>query len=188
VNHTLVGCGLVRAGKYRYSMESGEPKPECLSWPSRWAGQVANDRPDVVLLVVGRWETVDRFKDGQWTHVGDPAFDAYLSGELRQALDVLGSTGARVVVTTEPYNRRAEKPDGTLYPEDQPARVNQWNALVRRVVAQYPNAAVLDFNKKLGPGGAYTTKVDGVRMRSDGVHPTAEAVKWLTPWLLDGLR
>jgi lysophospholipase L1-like esterase len=142
----------------------------------------------VVLLVVGRWETVDHLRDGQWTHVGDPAFDAYLTSEMRQALDLLGSTGAKVVVTTEAYNRRAEKPDGSLYPEDRPERVDGWNALVRTVVAQYPNAAVLDFNKKLCPGGAYTTKVDGVKMRSDGVHPTAEAVKWLTPWLLDALR
>ena len=35
---------------------------------------------------------------------------------------------------------------------------------------------------------AYTTKVDGIRMRNDGVHPTPEAVKWLTPWLTDALR
>jgi hypothetical protein len=187
VNHTLVGCGIVRGGPFRYSAESGNPKPECESWPSRWAGQIAKDGPAVALLVVGRWETIDRMHDGKWTHVGDPAFDAYLTGELRQALDVLGSSGARVLVTTEPYNRRAEKADGTLYPEDQPDRIDRWNALLRSVVAQYANARVLDLNKKLGPGGYYTTKVDGIKMRSDGVHPTADAVKWLAPWLLDAL-
>jgi peptidoglycan/LPS O-acetylase OafA/YrhL len=187
INHTLVGCGVVRGGPFRYSAESGNPKPECETWPSRWAGQVAYDRPDVVLLVVGRWETIDRVHDGRWTHVGEPSFDAYLTGELRHAVEVLGSMGARVIVTTEPYNRRAEKPDGSLYPEDQPDRIDSWNGLVRKVVAQYPNARVLDLNTKLGPGGAYTTKVDGIKMRSDGVHPTAEAVKWLTPWLLQSL-
>lgn len=187
VNHTLVGCGIVRGGPFRYSAESGNPKPECESWPSRWAGQVAVDKPHVVLLVVGRWETVDRVYGGRWTSVGDPAFDTYLAGELRQALTVLGSAGARVVVTTEPYNRRAEKPDGSLYPEDQPDRIDHWNALLRNVVAQDPNARVLDLNEKLGPGGYYMSRVDGIKMRSDGVHPTAEAVKWLTPWLLDAL-
>ena len=59
---------------------------------------------------------------------------------------------------------------------------------MRRVVGQRPNVTVLDLNKKLGPNGAYTTKVDGIRMRSDGVHPTPEAVEWLTPWLTDALR
>jgi peptidoglycan/LPS O-acetylase OafA/YrhL len=188
INHTLVGCGIVRGGPFRYSAESGNPKPECETWPSRWADQIAYDRPDVVLLVVGRWETIDRVHDGRWTHVGDPSFDAYLTGELRQALQVLGITAARIIVTTEPYNRRAEKPDGSLYPEDEPDRIDRWNTLVGNVVAQFRNARVLDLNKKLDPGGAYTTKVEGVKMRSDGVHPTAEAVKWLTPWLVQSLR
>lgn len=59
--------------------------------------------------------------------------------------------------------------------------------MLRKVAAKRPNVSVLDFNAKLNPGGSYTAKVDGIRMRSDGVHPTAEAVKWLTPWLLDSL-
>ena len=146
-------------------------KPECDAWPSRWSQRINHDRPDVVLLIVGRWEIVDRMHEGRWTAIGDPAYDAYLRGELDRALDILGSTGARVVVTTEPYNRRGEKPDGSLYPEDDPDRVDDWNTLLRRVVGQRPNVTVLDLNKKLAPNGAYTTKVDGIRMRSDGVHP-----------------
>jgi len=142
----------------------------------------------VVLLVVGRWEVVDRMNEGRWTHIGEPGYDAYLRGELTRALDILGSTGARIVVTTEPYNRRAEKADGSLYPEDQPKRVDRWNALLRSVVAERSNARVLDLNKKLSPNGVYTTKVDGIRVRSDGVHPTPEAVEWLTPWLVEALR
>jgi hypothetical protein len=141
-----------------------------------------------VLLIIGRWEVVDRVSEGNWTHVGDPAYDAYLRGELNRALDILGSTGARVVITTEPYNRRGEKPDGSLYPEDDPDRIDEWNALVRSVAKARPNVTVLDLNRKLGPNGAYTNRIDGIRMRMDGVHPTPEAVKWLTPWLTDALR
>jgi len=92
------------------------------------------------------------------------------------------------VVTTEPYNRRAEKPDGSLYPEDQPTRVERWNTLLRSVVAQRKNASVLDLNEKLSPNGYYQAKVNGIRVRSDGVHPTPEAVEWLTPWLVEALR
>lgn len=188
INYTTIGCGVARGGPYRYFGETLNQKPECDTWPSRWAQRIKHDRPDVVLLIIGRWEIVDRKNGGRWTHIGDPAYDAYLRGELGRALDILGSTGARIVVTTEPYNRRGEKPDGTLYPEDDPDRVDEWNALLRRVVGQRPNVTVLDLNKKLGPNGVYTTKVDGIRMRSDGVHPTPEAVKWLTPWLTDALR
>jgi peptidoglycan/LPS O-acetylase OafA/YrhL len=187
-NYTTIGCGVARGGPYRYFGQTLNQKPECDAWPSRWSQRISHDRPDVVLLIIGRWEIVDRMHEGEWTHIGDPAYDAYLGGELGRALDILGSTGARVVVTTEPYNRRGEKPDGSLYPEDDPDRVDEWNALLRRIVGKRPNVMVLDLNKKLGPNGAYTTKVDGIRVRSDGVHPTPEAVKWLTPWLTDALR
>ncbi len=188
LDRTTIGCGLVRGGPYRYSGQPLEQKPECDAWPERWTQRIGHDRPDVALMVVGRWETVDRKWNGRWAHIGQPDFDAYLESELRRALDILSSTGALVVVTTEPYNRHGEQADGTLYPEDQPSRVNQWNTLLRKVVNGRPNVTVLDLNKKLGPNGTYTNKINGVQVRSDGVHPTPNAVKWLTPWLLDAVR
>ncbi len=187
-NYTTIGCGIARGGPYRYTGVTLNQKPECDTWPIRWSQRINHDRPDVVLLIVGRWEVVDRLNEGRWTHIGEPGYDGYLRGELSRALDILGSTGARIVVTTEPYNRRAEKPDGSLYPEDDPDRVDEWNALVRSVAKKRPNVSVLDLNAKLTPNGYYTNRVDGIRMRSDGVHPTPEAVEWLTPWLVDALR
>ncbi len=51
------------------------------------------------------------------------------------------------------------------------------------------NVTVLDLNRKLGgPNGGYTNRIDGIKVRADGVHPTPEAVEWLTPWLVDALR
>ncbi len=142
-------------------------------------------------MMVGRWEVVDRKWNGNWAHIGQPDFDKYLESELRHALDILGSTGgALVVVSTEPYSRHGEQTNGNLYPEDQPSRVDQWNALLRRVVADRKNVTVLDLNKKLAPNGGYTNKINGVQVRIDGVHPpTPNAVKWMTPpWLLDAVR
>jgi peptidoglycan/LPS O-acetylase OafA/YrhL len=188
VDHTIIGCSLVRGGPYRYLGQTLDQKPECETWPSRWPAQVAADQPDVALLIIGRWETVDRVNEGRWTHIGDPAFDAYLGGELQRALDTLGTTGIRVAVATVPYSRRGEKPDGTLYPEDQPERVDQWNTLLRRTIGQRPNVSILDLNRKLCPDGVYTAKVDGIQVRSDGVHLTPEGVQWLTPWLEESLR
>jgi hypothetical protein len=187
-NYTTIGCGVARGGPYRYAGETLNQKPECDDWPARWSQRINHDRPDVVLLIIGRWEIVDRVNEGDWTHIGDDSYDAYLRGELGRALDILSSTGARVVVTTEPYNRRGERADGSLYPEDQPIRADRWNTLLRSVIGMRPNVSVLDLNKKLGPNGYYTNKVDGIKMRMDGVHPTPEAVKWLTPWLTDALR
>ena len=187
-DYTTIGCGIARGGPYEYVGQELDQKPECDAWPSRWAQRINHERPDVVMLIVGRWEVVDRMHEGRWTHIGESKYDAYLRGELNRALDILGSTGARIVVTTEPYNRRAEKANGSLYPEDQPKRVDRWNLMLRSVVAERQNAEVLDLNRKLNPNGAYTTRVDGIRMRSDGVHPTPEAVEWLTPWLIEALK
>ena len=187
LDRTTIGCGVVRGGPYRYSGRSLEQKPECDTWPERWSERIAHDRPDVVLLTIGRWETVDRMWRGDWTHIGDSDFDEYLEAELRRALEILGSSGARIVVTTEPFNHHGERSDGTLYPEDQPTRVRRWNTMLRNVVADLPNVDVLDLNAKLAPNGTYTAKINGVLVRSDGVHPTPNAVKWMTPWLVDAV-
>ncbi|MHA0288911.1 DUF459 domain-containing protein [Mycobacterium sp. C3-094] len=185
---TTIGCGIARGGPYEYVGQELPQKPECDSWPARWAQRIGYEKPDVVLLMVGRWEVVDRMNEGRWAHIGEPGYDAYLRGELTRALDILGSTGARIVVTTEPYNRRAEKADGSLYPEDQPKRVDAWNTLLRSVAEPRRNVTVLDLNSKLSPNGYYQAKVNGMVVRADGVHPTPEAVEWLTPWLVDAVK
>ncbi|MEE6178943.1 acyltransferase family protein [Mycobacterium sp. 050134] len=188
LDHTVIGCSLVRGTPYRYIGQTLEQRPECDGWPIRWSNQVSRDQPDVALLIIGRWETVDRVNEGQWTHIGDPTFDAYLNGELERALNIVSAPGVRVVVATVPYSRDGEKPDGRLYPEDQPDRVNLWNTMLRKTVSHHNGVQILDLNKKLCPDGVYTPKVDGIKVRSDGVHLTPEGVKWLTPWLEESLR
>jgi peptidoglycan/LPS O-acetylase OafA/YrhL len=188
LDHTVIGCSLVRGTPYRYIGQTLQQRSECDTWPIRWTTQIGQDQPDVALVIIGRWETVDRVNEGQWTHIGDPTFDAYLNGELERALNIVGSTGVRVVVATVPYSRGGEKPDGRLYPEDQPDRVNLWNTMLRNTVSHHPYVRILDLNKKLCPDGVYTAKVDGIKVRSDGVHLTTEGVKWLTPWLEESLR
>jgi peptidoglycan/LPS O-acetylase OafA/YrhL len=188
IDHTVIGCSLVRGGPYHYLDQTLDQKSECESWPNRWRSEIAIDRPDAILLIAGRWETVDRVNEGRWTHIGEPAFDAYLTSELRQAVDILSSSGAPLTVTNLPYSRRGEQPDGSLYPEDQPDRVKKWNMLLGKTIGHRAGVRILDLNKKLCPEGVYTAKVDGIQVRSDGVHLTDEGVKWLTPWLEKSLR
>ena len=188
IDHTVIGCSLVRGGPYRYLDQTLDQKNECESWPHRWTSQTAIDQPDAVLLIVGRWETVDRVNEGKWTHIGDPAFDSYITGELRRAVDILSFSGAPVTVTNLPYSRRGERPDGSLYPEDDPHRVDEWNTLLGKTIKTRPDVRMLDLKKKLCPQGVYTAKVDGLQVRSDGVHLTEDGVQWLTPWLEQSLR
>ena len=188
VDHTIIGCSLVRGTPYRYLGQTLEQKPECDAWPTRWSAEIGRDQPDVALLIIGRWETVDRVNEGRWTHIGEPSFNAYLSAELQRALNIFSAKGVRLMVGTVPYSRRGEKPDGRLFPEDEPDRVDQWNALLRKVTKRQSNVQILDLQRKLCPDGVYTAKVDGIQVRSDGVHLTPEGVKWLTPWLEESVR
>ena len=139
-DRTMLGCGVARTAPYRYFGQhlSERRDRDCRDLADVWRRAIAVDDPDVALILVGRWETMDRMLDGAWTHVGDPAFDAYLRSELELAIATAGAHGARVVLATEPYNRRGEQLDGSLYPEDEPERVTAWNALLRDVAADHP--------------------------------------------------
>ena len=183
-DYSVLGCGIATGGPYSVRGQQWPDNPKCDAWPQRWLRQLRADRPNEVLLMVGRWELMDHFYQGRWQHLGDPAYDLHLAALLNKAITLLGSTGARVVVATEPFNRSGEQPDGSPYPEDNPARVTVWNRLVRAVVAAHPGSQVLGLNRKLCPNGTFTWTVDGVQVRSDGIHLTPQGVHWLAPWLV----
>jgi hypothetical protein len=189
-DRTMLGCGVARTGPYRYfgQLYPGVTR-ECRSWPDLWRHAIDVDDPDVVLIVVGRWETMDRELHGRWSHVGEPALDAYLRSELELAIRTAGAHGARVLLTTEPYNRRGEQLDGSLWPEDEPERVTAWNALLRDVAADHHRVRLVELGRRLTPDGEFTWTVGGYTVRYDGVHLTPSGVQgWIAPWLVPQLR
>ncbi|MGZ6840110.1 MAG: DUF459 domain-containing protein, partial [Frankiaceae bacterium] len=188
-SEAILGCGLARGTPYRYFGSVRDGPPECETWPQRWSEAVARTDPDVVAVLVGRWEVMDRMRDGRWQHIGEPAFDDYIAGELEQAITVLGAHGARVVFLTAPYYHRGERPDGGTWPEDEPWRADAYNAALSKVVARHSGSvALLPFGAEVSPGRAYTEYVDGLMMRYDGVHLTPRGVqRILAPWLLPRL-
>ena len=188
-DHTLMGCGISRTAPFRYfgRLYAGL-MPTCRDWPRIWRAAIARDDPDVAFILVGRWETMDRVLDGRWTHIGDPEFDAHLRSELDLAIRVAGARGAHVLLATEPYNRRGEKLDGSLYPEDEPKRVTDWNELLRSVASSHPNVKVIEFGERVSPGGRFSWTAGGYQVRSDGLHLTPSGVQgWIAPWLLPQL-
>ena len=191
VDRAVWGCGIVRGGPYRYVGQVDDQMPKCDQWPERWAADVAEIHPDVVLVLVGRWEVMDRVHDGRWMHLGDPDYDAYLVSELEAALPVLTAGGARVALCTAPYyHRDTPKPPNGAWPEDDPARVNRENQLFRGFAARHPEAvSIVDLGGRLSPNGRFTRVVDGVTVRAqDGVHLAADIGRWSAPWLLPDIR
>jgi hypothetical protein len=67
--------------------------------------------------------------------------------------------------------------------------VDAWNVLLRQEAATNPaHPVVLDLNHVVCPNGTFTWTVEGVRVRSDGLHFTPAGVqRVIAPWLLPQL-
>ena len=185
---TLSGCGLATAepfdlhGVPTYS----EPPGRCQTWAAQYQADVDQLHPRVAVLVVGWWEAMDREYQGRWQHLGDPAYDAYERAQFEQAVTVLSSRGAHVVLMTAPYFDTGEQPDGRPWDEDDPARVDVLNRIITQVAAAHRSTvSLVPLNHELDPGGHFTWTIDGKVVRlSDGVHTTPAAGTYLAPVVL----
>jgi len=187
-NRGALGCGVVRGGNVLINGRVNEQHPNCNAWPQGWSNGMAEFDPDVSLLLGGRWDIVDRQVDGRWLRWGTPESDAYVLGDLHLAVDVLGATGAHVVFMTCPYFDVTDE-SGTYRPEYEPWRIDHWNDLLRQVARERPGeVTVVDVNAKLAPDGEYTSVVDGLDVRGDGVHLTEAGTDWLARWLAPWLH
>ena len=198
-NDAILGCGIVSGSEvdvhgtiYPVALPCNGVTPP--QWPTLYAQDVAQDDPNVALLVIGRWETATRTwsgDPGQFVSIGNPAFDAYIAQQLTLAIQVLSSRGARVLVATSPYFKDMPgPPGGGTWPSDNPVRVNELNAIIETVASRFPGTVgVVTLNAELDPGGAFASTIDGVTVReSDGVHISLAGGEWLAPWLLPQLE
>jgi peptidoglycan/LPS O-acetylase OafA/YrhL len=158
-------------------------------WPYQWLAAMAQTHPNVVVLLAGRWEVVNREYQGKWTNILDPTFAAYVKHQLEQTSDLVTTSGSRMVFLTAPCTDEGEQPDGAPWPEDNPARVDEYNKLVREVAAEYPATdSVVDLDAVVCPGGKFTPSLDGVTIRrTDGVHFTDAGGIELAPLIMPAI-
>jgi hypothetical protein len=171
----------------RLSGGAGPATPGCLQWRTAWSHEVAAYAPDVVGLLIGRWEVSDHLFRGRWVHVGQSAWDAHLVVELDEAITLCRSEGATVVLFTMPYvDPPAKAATGKPFSENQPSRVRAFNALLRRVASDHRSqVTVIALNRQLDPSGHFQAAVKGLTVRwPDGIHITAAGGAWLQPSIL----
>jgi hypothetical protein len=194
-NGAIVACGVMRSSSYEahgvpdpMATQCNPASPSASQWPAQWAGNLVAFHPNVVMILAGRWEVMDRWIAGRWAHIGEPLFDAALRRSLEQAVQVSTAHGAYAVLLTAPCFNSGEQPNGLAWPEDSATRLAVYNAMVRRVAAEHPaTVRVEEFGAMVCPGGTYATTLDGVQLRDgDGVHivPTVAAGRWLADRLL----
>ena len=195
----ILGCGVVDGPEVELlgqhdatpaacngsAYDPGEPAAN-QPWPYQWLSAMGEVHPNVVVLLAGRWEVVDREYQGRWTNILNPTYAAYVKSQLDKASIVVTSTGAHMVFLTAPCTDEGEQPDGSPWPEDSAARLNAYNRLVREVAAEHPQTdTVVDLDAAACPGGKFTVSLDGVAVRrSDGIHFTVAGGELLAPVIM----
>ena len=189
-NRGRLGCGLFYGGSV---YEGGQLLPvdaQC-DWHASWPGQLTDFKPDVVLVLVGAWDVLDREVDGRLVKFGSVDYDRSFLRQLDDATALLGSQGAKVVLLTTPFFSRPELvgETGREWPEYAPWRVDRINSLYRDFLAAHPGRyTLLDLNKFVSPDGKFADELNGVQVRGDGVHFTHDGAIMVDNWLIPQLQ
>ena len=187
INRGDLGCDLDDLHAIVGGIESS-PVSACNDWPKFFRYELALNHPEVVGLLVGRWDITDHLlPSGQEVNIGQPAWDAHLTSELNSVVDLLSSTGAKVVLFTMPdLDVTQTAPNGQPFPENNPIRVTEWNQIVDSVAAQRKKVVTLvNLNRIADPHSHFQEVIDGVTVRwADGIHFAKTGGEWLQPDIL----
>jgi peptidoglycan/LPS O-acetylase OafA/YrhL len=182
------GCGVARGGEISTAFGDLPPMAKCNDWGERWKDQLEDFDPDVVVLLTGMWDLADR-KFPDWEKplgMGDPVFDDYVLAEYREAVDVLGSSGAEVVWLVTPCYAGTTLP-GPLYNTaalDPDRREHLNGVILPRLLESRPELHTIDLFGHVCPDGKYVQDIGGIAGgRPDGVHFSRPAARWLADWL-----
>jgi hypothetical protein len=197
-NLTILGCG-VALGTFLWGNEQGRehllaiPGP-CrirpwfgfVPWTTAWPSWLRQVQPNLVVLLAGRWEVMDRLFLGHRTNILHPGYADYVKHMLEEAVALGTSAGAHMVLMTAPCYSAGEQPDGSPFPEDNISRVQVYNRLVNEVGAEFPSTVtVQDLYSLACPNGRYKSKIGAAFLRRpDGIHFSAAGGQLLAPILL----
>ena len=183
------GCGIVQDVGEQRVWGWGTVGPGCSpGWRQRWPVQLAQFDPDVVVVLLGTDDTLDRRIGGREIRFDSPEGDALTQHELQEAVSILASHGAHVAALTTPYSpheptgARIGIPDRSSY---NPRWIDRWNEDLRDVAMRSASSVtIIDLNRFLGPGGDWTDTVDGVSVRGpDKTHLSPEGADLVAGWL-----
>ncbi|NNN22769.1 MAG: acyltransferase [Acidimicrobiales bacterium] len=189
----LIGCGVIYQGIID---DRGAIGPQasgsstCIDWQQEYKQDIYLDSPDVSVLLVGRWECLDRNFGNGWEHIGQSDFDKRLVIALNQAIAVLHTNNTPVILLTAPYYDQGVQPNGLPWPEDTPSRVVAFNSILRQVVqSSHGVAHLVDFGKYISPNNQFAQEMNGIQIRtSDGVHMTIPGGEMVAPWLFSQIN
>lgn len=195
---TRLGCGVVPY----VSVVGGQPvspqEPLCDDWAKARGSEIANAAGDLGVLFAGSWEQYDRWVDGRAVPYTDPEWMTLTVADYRTVLaEILHSMPHAAVVLDHCHDvPNVDIPASTLfqwgrYPPvvNDPGRIAATNRAVETAASYFPAVTVVDVGSLLCAHG-YQASVDGVQLRTDGLHWTTEGARlvwrWMEPKLVAG--
>jgi len=185
-NQGRLGCGLAQRAEAHRAGEWNRMDQSCDAWPEQWVNASIRWRPEMTLILFAVWPLLDIRVEGRELPLGSPANDKYQLSELDYGVRLLEAEGSQVVLLTSPYNQ-GSPPPGVNWEENEHARTDHFNELLRRYHEEHPNVGLIDFNAFLSPDGTYQNEMFGLELRDDGVHFTQNAGVLSFEWLLPQL-
>lgn len=195
-NQAVLYCELVDLPR-REGGAGGEERAAsdaCDDWEGLWSAAVDEFDPDVVVVQVGPWEVFDRREGSEWVPFGSPRHDELLTAELTDLVEVVGADGATVALLTVPGLERTDGVSAEEWTAEDRWRTDHLDELLRSVATEAEAdgrpVEVLDLAGLVCPGddGSCPERIDGVRVRGDGIHYTDEGGRWAARWLAPQLR
>jgi peptidoglycan/LPS O-acetylase OafA/YrhL len=189
-NAAMIGCAFSTRGEIvGVDGTLAAPDAGCGNALSTWAADEQRFHPSEVVIELGYRDEFDWRWHGRTVHLGQPAFDAYLQSQIDDYVRVLGRHGTKVLFLSVPYTNPPAQADGSALPAASPARHEEINAMLATAARRDPgNAAVLDLDRTISPGGHYDATVDGQPCRLDGIHPSVFCAKLVEPRVLTEAR
>jgi peptidoglycan/LPS O-acetylase OafA/YrhL len=188
-NDAILGCAFATRGEVDVNGVWQKPDDGCANPLATWAAEERRFHPAEVVIEMGYRDEFEWRWGSRNLHLGDPAFDAYLQQQIDQYVKVLGRGGTKILFLTVPFTSPPAQANGSPAPAASPARHSLINAMLARAAATaHGNAAVLDIDSTISPGGHYAATVNGQMCRFDGIHVTLFCGRLLESKLLTRAR
>jgi peptidoglycan/LPS O-acetylase OafA/YrhL len=144
----------------------------CNERATTWKAQIAFFDPDLSVVQIGAWETLDFTLNGHKYVHGTPAHERELVKIITAALRTLTARQGHVALLEVPCLDETQGDDpGIIHDRDDPASIANVNDALREVARNDPaRVTFVRWADAICPGGRFTPKIDGINVRPDGVH------------------
>ncbi|MDQ7993712.1 MAG: acyltransferase, partial [Propionicimonas sp.] len=169
---TEFGCAVPRVAESRFDVDI-EPTDSCTDWEQTRPEAVGYFRPQIAQVVTGTWEVADIRLPGsrEFSALGDPEVDRFVTAELTAAADTLSAEGAMVLFVLWPRIGEWSLPgkEAAYRRQADPERMARLHEIQRSIAAARPDSVrVLDLAGWLGD------RVNEESLRPDGTHVSEE--------------